>query len=378
MIHSCHVMFSLGQLQLKSNLFLSPLAGYTNLPFRLVIREIGGVDLCTTDLVNARSLIEQNPKALKLIETNKQDSPLSVQLFGGVKEEMRDASIILNEHGVDSIDVNMGCPVPKVTKTGGGASMMNELPKTQELIRSMVDAVDVPITAKMRLGWDDKNLTAPDLARALEDAGVAAIFVHGRTRAQGFEGVVNLEGIRRVVDAVRKIPVIGNGDVTTPEAARHMIAKTGCHGVSAGRGAFYNPWIFLHTHQYLDSGILPPEPSFEERIRVMCRHYDLMVEVFGEDRGSLQFRKVAPWYSKRFGPVKPFNTAVVKISSRADFEKVLSEYLEWRKQFTDETGELLERYQMAPMVASFMEEEDAFQAKQRKEIGVPKGPVEVW
>jgi nifR3 family TIM-barrel protein len=252
-------MFSLGQLQLTSNLFLSPLAGYTNLPFRLVIREIGGVDLCTTDLVNARSLIEQNPKALKLIETNDQDSPLSVQLFGGVKEEMRDASIILKEHGVDSIDVNMGCPVPKVTKTGGGASMMNELPKTQELIRAMVDAVDVPITAKMRLGWDDKNLTAPDLARALEDAGVAAIFVHGRTRAQGFEGVVNLEGIRKVVEAVREIPVIGNGDVTTPEAAKHMIEKTGCHGVSAGRGAFYNPWIFLHTRAI--SGFGHPSPG---------------------------------------------------------------------------------------------------------------------
>ena len=150
-------MFSLGPLNLRSNLFLSPLAGYTNLPFRLVIREIGGVDLCTTDLVNARSLIEQNPKALKLIETNAQDSPLSVQLFGGVKEEMRDASILLQERGVDSIDVNMGCPVPKVTKTGGGASMMNELPKTQKLIRSMVDAVEVPITAKMRLGWNDQT-----------------------------------------------------------------------------------------------------------------------------------------------------------------------------------------------------------------------------
>ena len=378
MIHDGQVMFSLGQLQLSSNLFLSPLAGYTNLPFRLVIREIGGVDLCTTDLVNARSLIEQNPKALKLIETNEQDSPLSVQLFGGVKEEMRDASILLQEHGVDSIDVNMGCPVPKVTKTGGGASMMNELPKTQELIRAMVEAVDIPITTKMRLGWDDQNLTAPDLARALEDAGVAAIFVHGRTRAQGFDGVVNLEGIRKAVEAVREIPVIGNGDVTTPEAAKHMIEKTGCHGVSAGRGAFYNPWIFLHTRQYLDSGILPQEPSFEERIRVMRRHYDLMVEVFGEDRGSLQFRKVAPWYSKRFGPVKPFNTAAVKISSRTDFEKVLSDYLVWRKQFTDDAGELLARYQMAPMIASFMEEEDAFQAKQRKAIGVPKGPVEVW
>ena len=287
-------MFSLGQLQLKSNLFLSPLAGYTNLPFRLVIREIGGVDLCTTDLVNARSLIEQNPKALKLIETNEQDSPLSVQLFGGVKEEMRDASIILQEHGVDSIGVNMGCPVPKVTKTGGGASMMNELPKTQELIRSMVDAVKVPITAKMRLGWDDKNLTAPELARALEDAGVTAIFVHGRTRAQGFDGVVNLEGIRKVVEAVRNIPVIGNGGVTTPEAAKHMIEQTGCHGVSAGRGAFYNPWIFLHTQQYLETGVLPPEPIFEERIRVLRRHYDLMVEVFGEIVDPSIFAKSHP------------------------------------------------------------------------------------
>ena len=371
-------MFNLGSLALQSNLFLSPLAGYTNLPFRLVIREIGGVDLCTTDLVNARSLVEQNPKALKLIETNQEDSPLSVQLFGGIKEEMRDASIILEEKGIDSIDVNMGCPVPKVTKTGGGASMMNELPKTQDLIRSMVDSVKMPITAKMRLGWDDQNLTAPDLAKALEDAGVSAIFVHGRTRAQGFDGVVNLDGIRKVVEAVDRIPVIGNGDITTPEAAKHMIEHTGCHGVSAGRGAFYNPWIFLHTDQYLKSGKLPTEPSFEERIRVLRRHYDLMVEVFGEERGSLQFRKVAPWYSKRFGPVKPFNNAVVRISSREDFEKVLGDYLTWRTQFTDDSGELLARYQLSPMVASFMQEDEEHQTKQRKKIAVPKGPIEVW
>lgn len=371
-------MFELGGLKLKSNLFLSPLAGYTNLPFRLVIREIGGVDLCTTDLVNARSLLENNPKAHKLIETNGQDSPLSVQLFGGVKEEMRDASILLVEKGVDSIDVNMGCPVPKVTKTGGGASMMNELPKTQALIRAMVDAVDVPVTAKMRLGWDEQNLTAPDLAKALEDAGVSAVFVHGRTRAQGFEGVVNLEGIRKVAQAVTTIPVIGNGDVTTPEAAKRMIERTGCDGVSAGRGAFYNPWIFLHTQRFLETGELPPEPTFEERIRVLRRHYDLMIEVFGEDRGSVQFRKVAPWYAKRFGPVKPFNNAIVRISSREEFEGILNDYLEWRRQFTDDSGELLPRYRLPPMVASFMEEEDEHQASLRKKIAVPSGPVEVW
>src|SRR5665213_4056791 len=207
----------LGSLQLASNLFLSPLAGYTNLPFRLVVREIGGVGLCTTDLVNARSLLEKNHKALKLIETRAEDSPLAVQLFGSVPEEMRDAAIILENLGVASIDINMGCPVKKVVKIGGGSAMMTELDKTTALVRNMVNAVKIPVTAKMRLGWDDNNLTAPDLARALEDVGVAAIFVHGRTREQGFSGTVNLAGIRAVVQAVKTIPVIGNGDIITPQ-----------------------------------------------------------------------------------------------------------------------------------------------------------------
>ncbi len=371
-------MFEIGKLRLQSNLFLSPLAGYTNLPFRLVIREIGGVHLCTTDLVNARSLLEKNPKAVKLIETNEADTPLSVQLFGGVPEEMRDAAAYLESIGMSSIDVNMGCPAPKVTKTGGGASMMTELAETQKLIRTMVDAVKVPVTAKMRLGWDEDNLTAPDLAMALEDAGVAAVFVHGRTRTQGFDGSVNLNGIGQVVEAVDNIPVVGNGDVTTVEAAQVMLERTGCAGVSVGRGAFYNPWIFSHVREFLETGAVPEEPSFDERIRVLRRHYDLMVEVFGEDRGSITFRKVAPWYAKRFGPVKPFNKAIVQISSRAEFERVLSEYLEWRQQFTDEEGDLLPRYQLPPMVASFMTEEDEHLQAQRKAIPVPKGPIDVW
>src|SRR5690348_8076153 len=216
----------IGSLELQSNLFLSPLAGYTNLPFRLTLREIGGLDLATTDLVNARSLIEKNPKALKLIETCPEDRPLAVQLFGSVPEEMRDAAVYLESIGVSSVDINMGCPVRKVCRVGGGSAMMTELNKTAALVKGMVDAVKIPITAKMRLGWDDENLTAPDLARALEDAGVAAVFVHGRTREQGFAGTVKLAGIRKVVEAVRGIPVIGNGDVTTPEAARMMFNET--------------------------------------------------------------------------------------------------------------------------------------------------------
>ena len=367
----------MGTLKLGSNLFLSPLAGYTNLPFRLVIREVGGVDLCTTDLVNARSLLERNPKALKLIETNDDDRPLAVQLFGGVAEEMRDAALYLESLGVSAIDINMGCPVRKVVKTGGGSAMMTELGKTQKLVRGMVDALKIPVTAKMRLGWDDNNLTAPDLARTLEGSGIAAIFVHGRTRAQGFEGTVNLAGIHKVVEAVNSVPVVGNGDITTPEAAKWMFEETGCAGVSMGRGAFYNPWIFKHTRQYLESSDLPPEPSFDERLGVLRRHFELMIEVFGENRGSVMFRKVAPWYAKRFGPAKPFNKAVVQINSREDFENVLAEYLEWREKFTDSDGALLPQYQLPPMVASFMQEPETAVEK-RKAIPVPKGPVEVW
>src|SRR3989449_1517556 len=219
-----------GPLTLPSNLFLSPLAGYTNLPFRLTVREVGGLGLATTDLVNARSLLEKTPKALKLIETSPADRPLAVQLFGSVAEEMRDAALYLESTGMASVDINMGCPVRKVCRVGGGSAMMTELDKTARLVKGMVDAVKIPITAKMRLGWDDQNLTAPELARTLEDVGVAAIFVHGRTREQGFAGRVNLNGIRAVVEAVKSIPVIGNGDVTTPQAARLMLQETGAAG----------------------------------------------------------------------------------------------------------------------------------------------------
>src|ERR1044071_1763867 len=210
---------AVSSLCLRSNLFLSPLAGYTNLPFRLTVREVGGLDLATTDLVNARSLLEKRDKALKLIETRPADQPLAVQLFGSVPEEMRDAALYLESIGIASVDINMGCPVRKVCRVGGGSAMMTELDKTAKLVKGMVDVLKIPVTAKMRLGWDDDNITAPELSRALEDAGAAAIFIHGRTRQQGFGGIVNLAGIRAVAQAVSAIPIIGNGDVTTPQAA---------------------------------------------------------------------------------------------------------------------------------------------------------------
>ena len=365
----------LGSLTLESNLFLSPLAGYTNLPFRLAVRELGGIGLATTDLVNARSLLEKKSKALKLVETSSADRPLAVQLFGSVPEEMRDAAVYVESLGIASVDINMGCPVRKVCRVGGGSAMMTELAGTARLVKGMVEAVKIPVTAKMRLGWDEANITAPDLARALEDVGVAAVFVHGRTREQGFSGAVNLAGIRAVVQALKKMPVIGNGDVTTPAAARVMIEQTGCAGVSMGRGAFYNPWIFRQTQHYLQTGELLPDPSFEERVRVMCRHLDLMIEVFGEPHGCRMFRKVAPWYAKRFGPANEFNKRVVLVSRRTEFYEILEYYRRWREQFLDEGGELKPRFRPAPLVASFMA---GSSAGQPGHIPVPKGPVEAW
>jgi nifR3 family TIM-barrel protein len=289
---------------------------------------------------------------------------------------MRDAAQMLESRGVSAIDINMGCPVRKVCQVGGGSAMMTELSKTAALVRGMVNAVRIPVTAKMRLGWDDQNITAPDLGRALEDAGVAAIFVHGRTREQGFSGTVNLAGIRKVVEAVKQIPVIGNGDILTPLAAQKMFKETGCTGVSIGRGAFYNPWLFRHTLHFFELGDLLPEPPFAERVRVMSRHLDLMIEVFGETLGCRMFRKVAPWYSKRFGPCHEFNKHAVRISTRAEFQEVLANYVNWRRQFLDDNGGLLPRFQPPPMVASFMRDEPAVAL--REQVPVPRGPVEVW
>jgi nifR3 family TIM-barrel protein len=361
--------FALGQLSLDSNLFLSPLAGYTNLPFRLIIREIGGAGLCTTDLVNSRSLLEKNRKALQLIQTRPEDRPLAVQLYGTIPEEMRDAAVLLESLGVSSVDINMGCPVRKICKNGGGSSMMADHAKAARVVSTMVNAVKIPVTAKMRLGWDDENFTAPDLARALEDAGAAAIAVHGRTRQQGFSGSVNLDGIRAVVEAVNRVPVIGNGDITTPQTAKMMFDRTGCAAISIGRGAFYHPWIFRHVAHFLSTGELPPVPGFDEHVTVMKRHLDLMVEVFGERQGCRMFRKVALQYSRSLGPTKEFHKLVVRLSTRAEFDNILAAFRVWRAQFLDADGDLLPPYKPHPL---------GLAAESVHAVKVPVGPNELW
>jgi len=371
---SCSIQ--IGKLNVRPPFFLSPLAGYTNLPFRRVIREIGGVGLCTTDLVNARSLIENNPKALKLIETHPQDSPLAVQIFGGNPDEMRRAAHLLQERGVASVDINMGCPVPKVCNLGAGSALLRDLTAAAALVATVAKDLAIPLTCKIRLGWDEKNLTAPTLAKLLRDAGAAAIFVHGRTREQGFSGSVNLDGIRAVVEAVPEIAVIGNGDVVDVASAKKMAEQTGCSGISIGRGAFYNPWIFRQLEAaFFHNDPAPPEPDFEERVRIMRRHLELMVETFGERDGCIRFRKMGPWYVKKIGPASAFNKRITQLESRQQFEEIVAFYRQWRRQFLEDDGVTLKpRYRNSHADEILTGPRSAA----REKIPVPAGPVEWW
>ncbi|HEX3449811.1 MAG TPA: tRNA-dihydrouridine synthase family protein, partial [Isosphaeraceae bacterium] len=234
----------LGHVTIPTRFFLAPLAGYTSLAFRLAVRDCGGLGLATTDLVNARSLIEGRRRAFELAETCEIDRPLSIQIYGIVIAEMEQAARLVAEQGASAVDINMGCPVRKVVKTGGGSALLCQVDRACELVAAVVKAVSIPVTVKMRLGWDDESLTAPALARAFEEVGVAGVIVHGRTRQQGFSGTVNRAGIRAVVEAVDRIPIIANGDIRTIADAALTFRETGCAAISIGRGALANPFIF--------------------------------------------------------------------------------------------------------------------------------------
>ncbi len=314
-----------GSLKLATRYLLSPLAGFTNLSFRRICRELGGVGLATTDLVSARGLLAGSEKTLRLIETCPEDSPFAVQIFGGDPQVMRDAAQLLQGRGVDSIDINMGCPVDRITKGGAGSAMMCQADPTIELVRAVVEAVRIPVSVKMRLGWDDTQLTAPKFAREFEQVGVCAVAIHGRTREQGFRGSVNLDGIRRVVEAVERIPVIGNGDVLTVEDAVQMRKVTGCTGVSVGRGALANPWIFRQLEQHERTGRYDPPGTFDDRLELLLRQFGYLEEQLGAQRALTTFRKTAHWYLKGMRVRANLRHAMQLARSREEFDAVIAE-----------------------------------------------------
>jgi len=321
----------IGTLPLTSNLLLAPLAGYTTLPFRLCMREVGGFGLAFTELVHARSLLEQNRKALELIETCPTDSPLGVQLFGAVAEELRDAAQWLEASGVVLIDLNMGCPVEKVVRNGAGAALLRNPEQTGKLVSMVVRAVKIPVTVKTRLGWNEGQLDALRLAPILEDAGAAALTIHGRTREGAFSGSVNLPGIRAVVQSVRTLSVFGNGDICHPQSAQRMLAETGCAGLVIGRGALANPWMFHDIRAVLDGCAPPSAPTLEERVAFMTHHFLRTVALRSEAVACVQFRKVIDWYARAFGPCAALRSTMKQLSSVAQYHEVVEQFLEERR-----------------------------------------------
>jgi nifR3 family TIM-barrel protein len=313
----------LGTLALASRYVLAPLAGYTNLAFRMAVRGCGGLGLATTDLVNARALLQGSRKSLELIQTCPDDRPLAVQLYGSEPDYMAAAAQWLQDYGVTVVDINMGCPVQKVVKGGGGSAMMCSSPaQTIKLVQAVVEAVRVPVTVKMRLGWDEQNLSAPFFAREFEQVGVAGVTIHGRTREQGFGGTVHLDGIRTVAEAVERIPVFGNGDVRTVADAARMLEVTGCTGLAIGRGALLNPWFFAQLASWEATGDPGHIPSYAERLDFMERHFHSQVRLKGEWFGCLTFRKVANWYCTVLKPGREVQQRLTMIGSSAEFDEI--------------------------------------------------------
>ena len=344
-----------GHLALTSRYLLSPLAGYTNLPFRRIVRELGGVGLTTTDLVNARGLLDGGPRTLQLIETCAADRPFAVQIFGNDPVVMRDAAQLLQGRGVDSIDINMGCPVGRITKVGAGASLMCQVDSTIELVRTVVESVSIPVTVKMRLGWDREHLTAPKFAREFEQVGVAAIAIHGRTREQGFSGLVDRDGIRQVVQAVERIPVVGNGDIRTIADGEQMFAETGCHAISMGRGALANPWLFRQFVEWEATGEPQTAGSFDDRLELLNRQFGYVIEQRGVERGITSFRKMAHWYLKAMLVPAALRHRLQSARTRLEFEATLEEITTNGPSRGSRTGVLPDLY-----------------------IPVPSGPNENW
>ncbi len=324
-------MLRIGTLNLATNLLLAPIAGYCDLAFRLVARSCGGVGLACTDLLSPEGVLRENKHSMDLAATCEGDSPLAMQLYGANTDRLCEAARWAEDRGADIVDLNMGCPVDKVTKRDGGSKLLCDPDATLKMVAKIKASLrHVPLTCKLRLGWDDSCIVAPYLAARLEEIGVAAITIHGRTTAMKFTGQARLDGIAEVVAAVKYIPVIGNGDVKTPSDAKHMLDVTGCAGVMIGRGALSTPWIFRDTHAYLTTGQFPERPSIDEIVQLIRDHFYNHCRFRDERSAALEFRKRISWYAKNLQPCTRLRQEMRLVKDAADFEAILLRFLDWR------------------------------------------------
>lgn len=309
----------IGNVTLENNVILAPMAGVTDLPFRLLCKEQGAGLLCM-EMVSAKAVHYNNKNTEALMEIHPDEQPVSLQLFGSEPAVMAETAARIEERPFAILDVNMGCPVPKVVNNHEGSALMKDPRLVGEIVAALVKAVKKPVTVKIRKGFDDEHVNAVEIAKIIEESGASAIAVHGRTREQYYSGKADWDIIRKVKEAV-KIPVIGNGDVTDAVSAKKMMDETGCDGIMIGRASRGNPWIFKEITQYLDTGILPERPSMEEVRNTILRHAALQLEFKGEYTGIREMRKHVAWYTAGYPHSAKLRRMVNEMETFAELEE---------------------------------------------------------
>lgn len=314
----------IGNVTVEGNLFLGPMAGVTDLPFRILCKE-QGADFIYTEMVSAKGILYKNKNTEVLLEVEERERPVALQLFGADPKIMSEMAKQIEQRNFDVIDINMGCPVPKVVNNGEGSALMKNPKLVGEIVYAMTKILEKPVTVKIRKGFGAEDANAVEIAKIVEDNGGAAVAVHGRTREQYYSGKADWEIIRKVKESV-SIPVIGNGDIFTPEDAKRMLEETGCDGVMLARGVRGNPWLFRQTKTYLQTGKILPKPSIEEVIETIMRHAQMQIDFKGDYIGMREMRKHVAWYTTGYPQSAKLRGKINEIENISDLQYLLESY----------------------------------------------------
>lgn len=315
----------IGDVILKNNIILAPMAGVTDLPFRIIVEKFNPGLVCT-EMVSSKALFYNDEKTKKLLKIEGEKRPISVQIFGSEPEAMGYAAKYVSDIA-DIIDINMGCPAPKIVKNGDGSKLLLNLEKAEEIIKSVIKNARVPVTLKFRKGWNSENIVACDIAKIAEKNGIKAITIHGRTRDEFYSGKADLDIIKKVKESV-KIPVIGNGDILDEESAKYMFEYTGVDGIMIGRGVMGNPWIFKQIQYYLQTGEKISKPTLREKYEILKEHIELDIKEKGENVALNEMRKHISWYTKNMKDSSTFRDKINHIDNKEELMKIVKEYFE--------------------------------------------------
>ena len=324
-------VLKIGNVKLENNIFLAPMAGITDKAMRTLVKPFSP-GLMYTEMVSGKALSYNNKKTENMLDISECEKPVAVQLFGHEPNILSEIAYKAEDAGADIIDINMGCPAPKIVTGGDGSAIMKNPALAGEIIRAVVKSVSVPVTVKIRKGWDEESVNAVEVAKIAEDAGVSLITVHGRTRKQFYSGCADLEIIKRVKDAV-SVPVIGNGDIKDGKSAENMLKTTGCDGIMIGRASQGNPWIFREIREYLENGTIIPKPDILERCEMMKKHIELICEFKGERIGIPEARKHMAWYVKGIRGGARLREEIFKAGTKEDMMRIINEIKETEKCF---------------------------------------------